>query len=642
MKPWALLSLLLMLGTLAPAQVVSGGDVLGVHNLSTSGTGPVKGGSDACLYCHAPHSGVGTPNAALWSQTLSVQTYTAYSSTTLKNAPLQPTLGGSSSLCLSCHDGTVAVGQTQPYGPFTMTGSMNPGDMFGSGLQGSHPFSLKLPLVDAPDLQPALTTTHTTADPTKAVQLINGNVECTSCHSPHVQSIDRMSQNFLVRDSSNGQMCLACHSTDPRTVNGQSNPLSQWTGSIHAQAVHKIANAPVLGSYPNVAQNACVSCHMPHNSLAGPRLLRGPVPSVTNMDPATQNCMNCHNGGSNISPAIPNVYAEFAKIAHPFPAGTNTHDSNEAALLNNNRHATCVDCHSPHASQQVTSFSSPLAPAIRVSQNGVVGISATDGTTVLNPSVNQYENCLRCHGTSSGKQSLPVFGYLPIWAVAGADPLNIIPQLTQTATSSHPVLHDRSSALPQPSLLSYMLNLDGRTQGRAMGVRLLCTDCHNSDDNREFGGTGPNGPHGSQFLHLLERRYEFSQVSPASGPGTTITNLFPNPILDPAANGPYSMCAKCHDLTQVIANTSFSQHARHINDGFSCSACHTAHGMGASSATISGERMVNFDISVVGTNGTNPISYNRATGSCTLTCHNHAHGGGAAGAAVQKSVRPMK
>ena len=48
------------------------------------------------------------------------------------------------------------------------------------------------------------------------------------------------------------------------------------------------------------------------------------------MDPATQNCMTCHNGGSNISPAIPNVYAEFAKIAHPYPAGTNTHDTNEA------------------------------------------------------------------------------------------------------------------------------------------------------------------------------------------------------------------------------------------------------------------------------------------------------------------------
>ncbi len=639
MKRLAFIALLLVTRVISQAQVTTGGDVLGSHNLSTSGTGPVKGQGDACLYCHAPHSGVGTPNAALWSQTLSAQTYTTYGSTTLQNVPQQPTLGGSSSLCLSCHDGTVAVGQTQPYGPLTMTGSMNVADKFGAALQGSHPFSLKLPMVDAPDLQQSLTSTHTTADPTKAVTLINNNIECTSCHSPHVQAIDQLSQNFLVRDSSNGQMCLACHSTDPRTVSGNNNPLAQWQGSIHAQAANKIANGPVLGSYANVAQNACISCHMPHNSLVGPRLLRGPVPSVTNMDASTQNCMTCHNGGSNISPAIPNVYTEFAKIAHPYPAGTNTHDTAEAPLLNNNRHATCVDCHSPHASQQVTSFTSPLPPAIRVSQSGVVGISATDGTTILNPSVNQYENCLRCHGTSSGKQSLAIFGYLPTWAVAAADPLNIIPQLTPTSTSSHPVMHDRSSAFAQPSLRSYMLNLNGTTQGRAMGVRILCTDCHNSDDNREFGGPGPNGPHGSQYTHLLERRYEFSQVAPGALPGTTITNLFPNPILDPAGSGPYSLCAKCHDLTQVIGNTSFSEHARHINDGFSCSTCHTSHGMGAVSANISGERMVNFDINVVAPNGTTPISYSRASNSCSLTCHNHAHAlAGATGAAL-KSVQ---
>ena len=99
-----------------------------------------------------------------------------------------------------------------------------------------------------------------------------------------------------------------------------------------------------------------------------------------------------------------------------------------------------------------------------------------------------------------------------------------------------------------------------------MGTRLLCTDCHNSDDNREFGMQGANGPHGSRYWHLLERRYEFSQ---AVAPGGAITNLFPNPDLGPA--GPYSMCGKCHDLQQVLNNSSFTEHARHINDGFSCS-----------------------------------------------------------------------
>ena len=72
-----------------------------------------------------------------------------------------------------------------------------------------------------------------------------------------------------------------------------------------------------------------------------------------------------------------------------------------------------------------------------------------------------------------------------------------------------------------------MLNLDGVTHGRAMGTQILCTDCHNSDDNREFGGTGPNGPHGSKWTHILERRYEFSQ---AATPGAARSPIsFPIP-----------------------------------------------------------------------------------------------------------------
>ena len=240
--------------------------------------------------------------------------------------------------------------------------------------------------------------------------------------------------------------------------------------------------------------------------------------------------------------------------------------------------------------------------------------------SVLSPAINQYENCLRCHGTSTGKATNPVFGYLPARAVSAGDPLNVITQLALTATSSHPVMHDRTSALAQPSLLPYMMNLDGVTQGRPMGVRILCTDCHNSDDNREFGGAGATGPHGSKFLHILERRYEFSQ---AALPGQPITNLFPTPDL--SAAGPYALCAKCHNLTTILGSSSFKQHSRHISIGVSCSVCHTAHGMGAQSSSISGERMVNFDANVVPPNGTTPITYNRGTGTCSLTFHGHTH-----------------
>jgi hypothetical protein len=215
----------------------------------------------------------------------------------------------------------------------------------------------------------------------------------------------------------------------------------------------------------------------------------------------------------------------------------------------------------------------------------------------------------------------PIYGYSPVRVVATGDPLNVVPQFAATSASSHPVTHPRSSALPQPSLLGSMLNLDGITQGRTMGTQILCTDCHNSDDNREFGGTGPNGPHGSKWSHILERRYEFSQV-PA--PGQLVNNLFPNPDL--SVNGPYAMCGKCHDLANnIIKNTSWNQHASHIGTGFSCSTCHTAHGMGGTMPNVGGQRLINFDARVVAPNGAMPISYNRGANTCVLVCHQTAH-----------------
>ncbi len=597
----------LLLGIPLLAQIT--GDVIGTHDLSPGSKSPITGARPgSCSYCHAPHSGLAT-GMSLWNQTQTKATYQLYNSTTYHQKGQQPVLGSDSNLCLSCHDGTVAVGNTIVSGQITMSGTMNSQDVFGTNPQSSHPFSLQLPIKDTIDLIATLASQGKTGDPLQKVKLINGNIECTSCHNPHVQAIDTLSQMFLVRDSSKAQMCLTCH--DPnRTISNQVNPLAGWSTSAHNLATNKVALAANLGSYGTVAGNACISCHTPHNALGPARLLRGPN---------EQDCAGCHNGGTNLTPAIPNVFAEFAKTGHPFPAGNNTHDAAEGVLLNNNRHATCADCHNGHASEQVATF--PPPPAIRVSQSGVAGISATDGNTIVNPSVNQYENCLRCHGNSTGKVSNPVFGYLPLRAVSPNDPLNVIPQFSSTATSSHPVTHVRGSPLPQPSLLQIMLDESGgTTHGRAMGTQIFCTDCHNSDDNREFGGTGASGPHGSTHTHILERDYEFSQ---APAPGQLISNLFPNPDL--SFKGPYAMCGKCHDLNNVVSNASWNHHGDHINAGFSCSVCHTAHGMGARSGTISGERLVNFDINVVAPNAGTPVSYIRATNTCTLVCHNVAH-----------------
>lgn len=648
-------------GTAATAQI--GVDVLGAHNMAPASGSPITGNlGSPCLYCHAPHSGInGTPGVAgtpLWSQKLSsTPSYNVYTSTTMVNKTnTSPPLGSNSTLCLSCHDGTVALGTLTPYGQVAMSGNLlnTPSDL-GTSLQTTHPFSFVTPLQPAPDLLPSLSANPpSTADTTGAVHLINGNVECGSCHNPHVQNIDSSSQ-FLVIDNSQSALCLACHSTVPSatgmgmaavpamsnsnlaasTSNRASstasvrNPLARWTESIHATAPNRVAgqltlasigvtsrlSRSTLGPYTAVRKNGCLSCHESHNSAKG--LLRGTD---------DQDCLVCHNGGTNVSPPAPNIYVEMQspKVSHAvaITAGNNMHSAHESDVLNHNRHANCVDCHNPHATKRV-GLTFPAPPLIRASQQGVVGISDSDGRSVVYPANNQYENCLRCHGASAGKSNPSVFGYLPNRLATGPDPLNILPEFRLTSTSSHPVMHDRSSPLPQPSLRTNMLDLDGTRQGRSMGTRILCTDCHNSDDNREFGGTGANGPHGSRYSHILERRYDMSQ---AAVPGQLITNLNYPPNLSTTGN--YALCAKCHDLLSLMNNTSFREHARHINDGFSCSVCHTAHGMGAQAATVSGERMVNFDINVVAPNGKSPIIYRRATSSCSLTCHGHPHGVG--------------
>ncbi|HEX8815050.1 MAG TPA: cytochrome c3 family protein [Terriglobales bacterium] len=614
---FAWLVVLLRFAAPAAAQQVTG-DVLGMHDLSqVSGASLYTSGTLSCTFCHAPHSGLGNVTP-LWNQTLSKSSYMMYRSSTYHEQSTQPPLGITSSLCLSCHDGTVAVGQSAVYGQIPMTGNWNPVDNFGTTLTGTHPFSLQTPMKDAANLVASLVSRGKTADPTGAVKLINGNIECTSCHDPHVQGIDKVAQEFLVRDSSNAQMCLACH--DPnRVMQGQVNPLAGWNNSIHRTATNQVAPDAHVGPYGTVTANACSSCHMSHDAISPARLLRPANPPQIGMDPVSQSCITCHAGGTFVSPAAPNIQSEMVKTGHPLPAGNNGHDAAEPVLLANNRHTTCADCHNVHNSAQTTVFSPP--PLLRPSQAGVNGISATDGITPLIPAANQYENCLRCHGSGPGKQRQLIYGYAPLRVVSAPDRLNVIPEFATSAASSHPVTHISNSSLPQPSLLTNMLNENGTQSGRLVGSQIFCSDCHNSDDNREFGGQGPNGPHGSAWTHILERRYEFSQ---APGPGQMIINLYPSPDL--SVNGPYALCGKCHDLTnQIMKNTSWSQHYLHINAGFTCSTCHTAHGVGGTNPNIGGQRLVNFDANVVAPNGAMPISYNQGANTCALVCHETAH-----------------
>ena len=121
MKSRLIAAVLVLLGSAGMVSAQINADVLGSHNMAPASGSPITGNlGSSCLYCHAPHSGIeGTPGVSgtpLWSQRLSsVQSYQVYSSTTMVNKTTSsPPLGSNSTLCLSCHDGTVALARQLP------------------------------------------------------------------------------------------------------------------------------------------------------------------------------------------------------------------------------------------------------------------------------------------------------------------------------------------------------------------------------------------------------------------------------------------------------------------------------------------------------------------------------------------------
>ena len=112
-----LLLIIVLTGRTLRSQIT--GDALGVHSLGPGSSSPISGARpDPCAYCHATHSGL---NMGLWNQKLTTQGYTTYTSNTEKNLGTQPVLGGASNQCLSCHDGTVAVGARRSTRPEART-----------------------------------------------------------------------------------------------------------------------------------------------------------------------------------------------------------------------------------------------------------------------------------------------------------------------------------------------------------------------------------------------------------------------------------------------------------------------------------------------------------------------------------------
>jgi hypothetical protein len=200
------------------------GDVASsVHNLSVSGPGEVRAlnETEVCKFCHIPHNAV-VP-APLWGHALSnVKQYeTSRVRTGRSSFGVAPQPDGSSRLCLSCHDGTVALGEIagEPRA-IQMAGTQRLGrgrrGHLGTDLSGSHPISFVVPdgsraALDS-DVDMGLRPLGVIkAD--KAVRLdARGKMQCTTCHDAHTDryyQADRVPR-FWVKPTV-GEVCLTCH-----------------------------------------------------------------------------------------------------------------------------------------------------------------------------------------------------------------------------------------------------------------------------------------------------------------------------------------------------------------------------------------------------------------------------------------------
>ena len=186
------------LATLSQA-AISGSD----HDFSAASWS----GGQICLPCHAPHDGVNVANAPLWNHEVSTATYTLYSSPTLDAVPGQP--GGASKLCLSCHDGTVAIdsfgGKT---GNIMLSGSV------GTDLSDDHPISFiynaALAAADGGLHDPTvrLSGVPGTTGTIDQDMLFAGSLECASCHDVHNAN---NTGNLLIKSNDGSALCLTCH-----------------------------------------------------------------------------------------------------------------------------------------------------------------------------------------------------------------------------------------------------------------------------------------------------------------------------------------------------------------------------------------------------------------------------------------------
>jgi predicted CXXCH cytochrome family protein len=184
------------------------------HDFSGRSWAPTE--NKMCGVCHATHQAKNEPSAPLWNhQSTAVAAYALYSSPTFdgQGGLTITNPSASSKLCLSCHDGTVAL---ENFGNITTGTNYIPstsriGGVSGNDMSKEHPISFQYTdaLASADGGLRAPTTTNSGLGGSIAKDMLFANkMECASCHDVH----NKYNVTHLLKMSNiNSQLCLTCH-----------------------------------------------------------------------------------------------------------------------------------------------------------------------------------------------------------------------------------------------------------------------------------------------------------------------------------------------------------------------------------------------------------------------------------------------
>lgn len=213
------------------------------HDFSGKGNPP----TGLCTFCHTPHRAIST--LLLWNHTLSTASYSWDVPATTAGTKFPTFKGdtykGPTAKCLSCHDGSVAVGDiawfnegkppvldnTKHAWPDTFNVGATDG-VLGS-MKGNHPVAMPYPYQNAKNTYNGSTTgdgatlSEWQSTPLTPIRIFNDDgsgsitagavaaktgLECSSCHDPHNKaSVDDLFLRGKLGGSDTTYICLKCH-----------------------------------------------------------------------------------------------------------------------------------------------------------------------------------------------------------------------------------------------------------------------------------------------------------------------------------------------------------------------------------------------------------------------------------------------